>query len=121
MSQLNRAELRLTKVVREARAYADQLKELQKAITLDWNNLPTSEKSKHPELKALIKQCPIVIATLKAEIHIANQIADSIVSHSVWKNAVLEVFGRDGLRECFDKMMSMKIQIESDDFFEVQA
>jgi len=110
MGQLNAGELRLVKVVRESRAYMEQLKALQKSANLDYCNLPKPEKKKYPELKALLDQYPKVMEKLRDEITIAHQLANNVQSNQMWKQAVIETFGEDGLRKCIDQINGVRLQ-----------
>ena len=108
MSQLIEAELRLCDVIREAREFIVQLRTMQDNLSDAYKDLPKKAQKQHADILKALEKSAAMITTMKRETHFANEVFNQIEGHAKWKKAVLEVFGEDGLRQCFDYMQNKR-------------
>lgn len=100
MTQLVHSELRLVKVIQEARDLLGEMRTTNERLTKLMQDLPKSAKAEKAEVMALIQTVVSKISELRKEAHEANQVAGHIEAHYKWKDAIRAIFGQEGVDRC---------------------
>lgn len=98
------SELRLVRVIQEARDMVGELEQTKRDIQKMRDDLPKSLKAERLEIERVLKEVANKQKELRAELHAAHQAARNIEGRKAWKEAVRANFGEEGLKACYAYM-----------------
>ena len=94
------AELRLVELIREARTLIEDLKKEKTFINQKIDSLPPAEKDYRAQLKLQMGKITQKCNALINQISSASASLDKFHGNLKWKNAVLQVYGEEGINAC---------------------
>lgn len=107
MSTAVQTELRLIAIIKEAKELLSMMKEKQIELAATVQNTP-KKSDIHKAAIEMRADVLCLISRLKSGVQEAVIVSERMSKHETWKFTVLNVFGEDGLKQCYAYMQEYK-------------
>ena len=104
MGTVSESEAKLQKTIRYGKELYEKLKTKSAELMLARQLLPVEKEQERAEILELCNQVTDCIARLKADMRTAELVSHKLEGHVMWKAAVRNLWGEDGLRQCYEHM-----------------
>ncbi len=110
MATVREVDERLQETLMEGRKLLGRMKRKHAELVLLRQTLPKDRAVERAELLELSELTLAYQVKLKKELAQAHDVADKIEGHLLWKNAVRELWGEEGLQQCYAHMTEQEAE-----------
>lgn len=110
MGTVREVDSRLQETLSEGRKLLGKLKRKHAELLLLRQTLPKDRAVERAELLELGELTLAYQSKLKQELAQAHDVAHKIEGHLLWKNAVRDIWGEEGLQQCYAHMTEQEAE-----------